>query len=339
MIKRILKKLFIVFVSILALLLIGGSLYQFISTKIDDAKYPPPGKMVDVGGYSLHIYCTGSGSPTVILDAGGGNSSFDWDQVQPGIAKFTRVCSFDRAGNGWSDESPNPRTSKYMVEELHTLLKNSETPGPYILVGHSLGGANARLYASQYPDEVAGIVLVDASHEDQLEKIPQLPEQTWLKALRMFPRFLASTSVVRLLNQFHQTPNNPNNPFDNESLKLAKRSTTKYIVTTMQEYKEFPESLKQLKASGGMLDDKPLIVITAGKVLTPKETGYSQKFIDEQTQAWQALQKDLVTKSTQGRQIIAENSDHDIPREQPQIIIDAVQELTKEIRNSIYEDL
>jgi pimeloyl-ACP methyl ester carboxylesterase len=218
-----------------------------------------------------------------------------------------------------------------MVEELHTLLKNSNTPGPYVLVGHSFGGANARLYASTYPDDVAGIVLVDASHEDQLEKIPQFPEQTWLKVLKMFPRFLTSTGIVRLLNHMHSVPNDPNNPYDNEALKLAKRSTTKYIVTTMQEYKGFAESLNELKASGGMLDNKPLTVITAGKELTGNGGGYSKQFVDEYNAAWQALQKDLVTKSTRGKQIIIKNSGHDIPREQPQVIVDAVCEMVKSI--------
>lgn len=303
---------------VIVLLLAGGSVYQLISTKMDDAKFPPPGKMIDVGGYRLHIYCMGEGGPTVILDAGGGNSSFDWDQVQPGIAKCTRVCSFDRAGSGWSDESPNPRTSKYMVEELHALLKNANTPPPYILVGHSFGGVNARLYASTYPDEVAGVVLVDSSHEDQLQKIPQQPDPLWLKILRTFPRFVASTGVIRLLNHIYQAPNDPNNPYDNQALKLAKRSTTKYIVSTMQEYRQFAESLRELKASGGMLGNKPLIVISA-------------RDRDESNTAWQSLQKDLVTKSTRGRQIIAENSDHDIPREQPQIIIEAVCEMVKSI--------
>src|SRR2546422_1727822 len=128
--------------------------------------YPPPGKLVDVGGYRLHISCTGKGSPTVVLIAGGGDFSFDWDLVQPDVSRFTRACSYDRAGLAWSDPGPTPHTMGQDAYELHTLLKAARIKGPYVLVGHSVGGLIARVYAEQYPDEVAGMVLVDSTHED-----------------------------------------------------------------------------------------------------------------------------------------------------------------------------
>ena len=160
---------------LLGLLSASGALYQFASTKYEDYAYPPLGKMIDVGGYRLHMQDAGTGAPTVILDAGCGCNSLDWSLVQPEIAKFARVISYDRAGYGCSDASPHPRTSEVMVNELHTLLRNARVPTPYILVGHSLGGINMRLFASCYPDEVAGIVLVDSSHENQLEVLPEPP--------------------------------------------------------------------------------------------------------------------------------------------------------------------
>ena len=157
------------FVCLVIALLLIGTIYQFISSKIDENAYPPPGKLVDIGGYRLHINCTGEGGPAVILDSGLGGNSLEWTLVQPKLAKFTRVCSYDRAGQGWSDESPLIRTSQNIVDELHTLLHKAEVPEPYILVGHSSGGINMRLYASYYPNEVAGVVLVDSAHEDQLK--------------------------------------------------------------------------------------------------------------------------------------------------------------------------
>jgi pimeloyl-ACP methyl ester carboxylesterase len=128
--------------------------------------YSAPGKLVDVGGYRLHLNCTGKSGPTVVLIAGAGDFSFDWGLVQPGVSRFTLGCSYDRAGLAWSEPGPTPRTMKQDAYELHTLLKAARIRGPYVLVGHSIGGLIARVYAEQYPDEVAGMVLIDSTHED-----------------------------------------------------------------------------------------------------------------------------------------------------------------------------
>lgn len=124
------------------------------------------GKLIDIGGYRLHIECKGKGEPPVMMDAGLAHGSYTWDLVTPEVAKFTRVCSYDRAGVGDSDRGKRPRTSQQIVAELSALLKKVKLKPPYILVGHSFGGMNVRLYTSQHPDQVAGLVLVDSSHED-----------------------------------------------------------------------------------------------------------------------------------------------------------------------------
>ena len=128
---------------------------------------PAPGLMVRVGDHRLHLYCSGRGEPTVILDSGLGGNSLDWVSVQPGVAEYTRVCTYDRAGYGWSELGPLPRTSKRIAEELHTLLERAGVAGPYVLVGHSFGGYNVRLFASHYPEKTAGVILLDSAHEDQ----------------------------------------------------------------------------------------------------------------------------------------------------------------------------
>ena len=150
----------------------AGYLYQTISETRDRRFNPMPGQLIDIGGYKLHIDCQGQGTPTVILDSGLGDSYISWRKVQPEVAKFTRVCSYDRAGLGYSDSSPHPRTSKVIAEELSKLLQNASIAGPVILVGHSMGGYDVRLYASLYPDQVAAMVLVDASHPDQENRFP-----------------------------------------------------------------------------------------------------------------------------------------------------------------------
>lgn len=124
------------------------------------------GKLVDVGGHRLYLNCTGEGSPTVILDAGMGGSSGSWARIQPEIAKFTRVCRYDRANTGESDSVAKPRTIEQIVDDLHNLLVNTKVPAPFVLVGHSFGGMNVRMYAAKYPADAAGMVLVDSSLED-----------------------------------------------------------------------------------------------------------------------------------------------------------------------------
>ena len=131
-------------------------------------QHPPPGQMVDVGGYRMHIHCQGdpAAGPTVVLDGGQGEPGLTWASVQPEVAGFARVCAYDRAGLGWSEASPKARTGSNIVEELHTLLTRAGVEPPYVLVGHSVGGLYARLYDQKYPGEVVGMVQVDAAHED-----------------------------------------------------------------------------------------------------------------------------------------------------------------------------
>ena len=150
----------------------AGFLYENISEARDRRFNPMPGELVNVNGRKMHIDCTGEGNPTVILEAGLGDTYLSWRKVQPEIAKFARVCSYDRAGLGYSDSSSQPRTSRVIAQELHALLQAAQVPPPYVLVGHSMGGYDVRLYASLYRDEIAGMVLVDASHPDQETRFP-----------------------------------------------------------------------------------------------------------------------------------------------------------------------
>ncbi len=310
---------------ITAFLATSGLLYQTIATKVDQVKYPPVGKMVDIGGYRLHIQDSGKGPIPVVFDAGMGCNSLEWEHVQTEASKFTRACSYDRAGNGWSDESPLERTSENIVEELRTLLKNANIPSPYILVGHSFGGPNVLLYANKYPEEVAGIILVDSSHEDQLERMPSVPEGNEGMAL-----LLTYFGGIRLLSHRPQY-SEALSTFSEDIQKTysAKTSTNSFIRTVFKEMSLFKTSLGQLKlaAEGRGIKDKPLIVITAGKPLNAKEAGLSEEDANQIQKVWPELQKDLVSKSRRGKQVIAQNSGHMITREQPEIVSEAIREM------------
>lgn len=307
--------------------------FQYLSTQLDEYNYPPPGKLVDVGGYKLHIHTTGKGGPTVVLDSGLRCSSLDWVLVQPEIAKFTQVCSYDRAGSGWSEESPLPRTSENIIDELHTLLKNARLAPPYIIVGHSFGGMNARLYASKYPDEVLGLILVDSPHEDLLYQCPPQPNQSALEDLLVHPNLVALSAylgIPRLLQYVPQTNIVPG--IINENLQgvyRAKISTSKFAKTVSEELMRLEESIHQLKTSDKNLKDIPLVVIVAGKCIESSQTGIPQDWLDEVYRLHLILQDDLVSRSTRGKKLIAENSDHMVPFYQPDIIVKATHNIVK----------
>src|SRR6266508_940072 len=204
-----------------------GAAYQAIAIEMDKRAYPPPGQMIDVGGYQMHLYCTGTnvdGSPTVILENGLGSISSAWALVQPEVAKGTRTCSYDRAGMGWSDSSPEPRDAQHIAIELHTLLQNAQIPGPYVLVGWSFGGLYAREYAGQYGDEVSGLVLLDSSHPDQWTSTPEGQRQFEMNAkIYSVVPTLVRLGVMRVMGLVQPDSGLPT-PY-NEELKASFAST------------------------------------------------------------------------------------------------------------------
>jgi pimeloyl-ACP methyl ester carboxylesterase len=313
--RRVLKG----FIGLILVLMLVGVVYQFVATKIDERKYPPPGSLVDVGGYRLHLNCMGEGTPTVVMDAGLGGGSLDWSTVQLEVAKFARVCSYDRAGVAWSDAGPQPRTSQQIVKELHTLLGNAGVQAPYLLVGHSLAGINMQLYASQYPNEVAGMVLVDSSHENQFSRkdLPQIPP-----FLPLLIKALTPFGVARIINKIAEPPNLPP---DIEKERAAIYSRTRSMYAVADEMSAIPASVAQLRAAPMQLGDKPLIVLTRGmKEAIPFSSPEEAERVD---QAWREFQVDLARRSSKGKQIIAEKSGHYIQFYQPELVIDAVRQV------------
>jgi len=252
------------------------------STASGDGEYT----LVDVGGYRLAIYCIGEGSPTVVLETGLGAPSEYWAPVQQEIAGLTRVCRFDRAGRGKSDPAPNPpRTCADMVADLRALLHNAGIPAPYVLVGNSLGGMNARLYAYRHPEEVAGLVLVDGSHQDQftrsVEALPE-PGPNSPDSHKGFYHFWAGGG-------WRDASNNPENV-------------------------DFVASREQLQAIH-TLGDLPVVVLASGAFLREAPTMH---------EIWQDLQRDLAKLSSNGVYRVVESSGHFIQREQPEVVVDAI---------------
>ena len=325
------KRVLIGLAGLVVFLLLAGVVYQFVATKIDEYRYPALGEMVDVGGYSLHLYCTGEGggAPTVVMDSGAGGSVLDWQLVQPEVAGFARVCTYDRGGAGWSKPGAQPRTSQQFVEELHTLLGNAGVQGPYVLVGHSLGGTNMQLYASQYPDEVAGMVLVDSALED----LDLLSITESLQGSPVWIKIYATIGVVRQGNMlgplgypFSELPS------DSVDEALAISSSTRQLYEFADEASPIRESFEQQLAAPFSLGDKPLIVLTAGP-LQLEGMGLTQEQMDEMDEAHTRSQAALTEGSQNSEQIIAEDSGHYIHLEQPDLVIDAIRQVVDAARN------
>jgi pimeloyl-ACP methyl ester carboxylesterase len=300
-----------------------GFLYENISEARDRRFNPMLGKRFDVGGYKMHIYCTGEGSPTVILDSGLGDSYVSWLGVQSPIAKFTRVCSYDRAGLGYSDSSPQPRTSKVMAEELHALLQAASITPPYVLVGHSIGGYNVRLYASLYRNEVAGMVLVDASHPDQENRFPpelRNMEASWQREAE----FLAYTTpfgIPRLLGLCDEDP-----------VRRAADCNFHSAREGLQEMKALAQSAAETAATGS-LGDLPLAVLSHDPDKPSSEL--PADLARPTNAAWEKMQEELAHLSSRGTQTIAKNSAHYLQIDRPDLVVEAVHTVLDQARGHL----
>jgi pimeloyl-ACP methyl ester carboxylesterase len=302
-------------------LAVAGMIYQNIFEARDVRFNPMPGRRFDVGGYKMHIDCTGEGTPTVILDSGLGDSYVSWRKVQPQIAKFTRVCSYDRAGIGYSDSSSQPRTSKVIAGELHALLRAAGVPPPYVLVGHSMGGYDVRVFASMYPDEVAGMVLVDASHPDQENRLPpelRDMEGSWRREAE-FMEYSMPFGFPRLFGFCN----------DDDAVIRAAECNWHTAAESVAELKAFPESAAQTAATGA-LGDMPLAVLSHDPDKPSAE--FSADLDKPISDAWEKMQEELAHLSTRGTRVIAKNSSHYIQLDRPDVVVDAVRSGVGQVR-------
>jgi len=305
----------------LAVLLVVGIGYQQLGNLVDAHHFPEPGRLVDAGGHRLKINCTGSGSPTVVLESGWGDVLVEWQAVQPQISTFTRVCSYDRAGYGESDAGPLPRTSLQIARELHALLQNAGEHPPFILVGHSFGGYNVRVFHGQYPNEVVGLVLVDATQEDQYQLLPSAWKQLFANELsrrRSQAKWMPlqiSLGIARLRFGKQLGPYG----------YLILRSN--YIKARASELQEIQTSAEEARAAG-TCGNKPLIVLTGVQQDESLKNGLSPEAFASFQHTWiETLQPRLAQLSTRGKQVVLSDVGHDIPGQDPTAVVSAVREI------------
>jgi pimeloyl-ACP methyl ester carboxylesterase len=276
--------------AILLLAAIGGG-YETIREAMDKSAYAMPGQLIDVGGHKLHISCTGSGSPTVILEAGLGLPAAEMSGwIQPGVATDTRVCVYDRAGQGWSELADTPQDGLAIAADLHTLLDRAEIDGPYVLAGHSSGGVYAQVFAAQYPDEVAGLVLLDSQPPDAIANLPGYAAEydAIRRSTALFPS-LARVGVGRVAY-----PSASGLPPEAWAEARALLSTARHNRGYRDDAVGLKAALTQAQALTS-LGDKPLIVVTA---------------VEDAHAGWMPLQEKMAGLSTNSVQRVIQDASH-----------------------------
>ncbi len=323
--------------TLVILLACAGATYQIIGTWRDARRFPQRGKSVQVGKIKLNLDCSGQGSPPVILDSGMSVPALGWIKVQPEVAKFARVCSYDRAGYGWSEPGPEPRTSIQIATELKALLDAAGEKGPYVLVGHSFGGFNVRVFTGRYPNDVVGVVLVDASHQDEEERTERvLPAALQKKEKEQDQRdekldqILTPFRIHLGIERFELAAG-----WGDAHQYLSKDLQQEFIYLEQQEKarnawasedKVSSQTAAQVRAAGN-LGDRPLIVLTAGKPYG-EDPLLTRKQLDAQRDIWiHVLQAEEAHLSSRGKQIIVPDSGHMIPFERPDAVISAIHEV------------
>ena len=316
---------------LIGVIVLAGASYEQYMRHEAGRRYPPMGTLVDVGGgRRLQIDCRGRGSPTVVFEAGGDNlGSLAWAAVHDSVAKTTRACAYSRAGMLWSDPVSGPFDPHAVATDLHAALTGAGEHPPFVMVGHSLGGPYIMIYTSQYPADVAGLVFVDASHPDQVERFRKVtgsnvgaPQTGLLKAMGS----LSWTGVARFL------PLDPPGPATTKTISKAYAGTSLAPLV-----REAIGAETTLKAAGGFreLGDRPLVVLTATKphpAATLKSAGLKPQQDRQFIATWIELHNDEATWSRRSRHQLVPDATHYIQFDRPDVVIAAVREVVADLR-------
>jgi pimeloyl-ACP methyl ester carboxylesterase len=307
------------------------------SPVITDPVYTKPQHLVDVDhGRRLNIYCRGSGSPTIIFDAGLGESTSTWGLVQPILAKKTRTCSYDRAGLGFSDPATRSGTTVNIADDLHRLLQAAHIAPPYILVGHSSAGMNVRVFADRYPKEVVGLVLIDPSHEDQSQREWKIGNANWngyaewetsLKEGQLCVD-QAMHGLVKGTEAYKKCVPNPDLYMSAAINDAATHvwSTASWQSAALSEKENiFYKSADETRATRRDFGDMPIVVMTHAPY--PKANDETQEIRDERTLVWEQMHNEVAAMSTRGVNEIVPKTGHFIQLDRPQAVIDAIEQV------------
>jgi pimeloyl-ACP methyl ester carboxylesterase len=294
--------------------------YQAQAADRDAQNHPPRGQRVDVGGYALHIQCEGVGSPTLVVESGSGTWSLMWAHLLPRLAERTRTCVYDRAGYGWSDSSGKPHTAANSADDLRAVLSQAQIAPPYVLIGHSYGGWVVRLFRERYPDQVVGMVLAEASHPEQWERLPAsfIAGADRQAQLLSVMTGLAPFGVPRLLV--------PDDPYLSEALQPAYRAAMGLGRSYEALASEFGMAALsgQQAAQTGDLGDLPLAVVSAEHSLQAFAVMDPNLPFEQANQVWRVLQAELAALSTRSIHLVSPRGDHYIHASDPDLVLAGV---------------
>ncbi len=312
----------------LLVLLGAGALTQSVLTSHERTLHAPPGKLVQVGTHRLHLNCQGSGQPLVLLESGLSGWSQDWALVQPHLARHTTVCSYDRAGYAWSDEAAEPRTGLQAVEDLRTLLRAAGLQGPMVVVGHSWGGMLAQMLAQTHPDEVAGLVLVDALHHDQTASMDPDTHARYSQNMRLLTgsaTWLAPLGLTRLAGMPASVVLDKLPPSEQPAARaLAMQSKNYQALYT--EYLGIDPALAVAR-SLPPVPTVPTIVLSTN-ALSEFPPGWES---DDMRQHWISGQR-LLARDTGARHVVVPDAGHYLQLERPELVIAAAQDVLQQVR-------
>ncbi len=317
---------------LLVIMIVAGFGYQWFSARADRANFPPPGELYVVDGLNIHLDCRGQGVPAVLLEAGLTFGSTSWGIVHDALAQQTRVCAYDRPGIDWSEQTSNPLSAERVADRLHKLIELANLDGPFILLGMSAGGVFVREYYARYPQRVVGMVLVDSSHEQQGTRLPSMGGTSELSSTLALCSWVQPLGIVRALGIMDGLLDRYQLPEKQQRLLTANINQNHTCAAMLRESEGFNREVFDSKPPAS-LGDLPLIVLSQGKVPgADNEFGLPINQAREMAAIWDELQTELTQLSSVGQRRIATESGHVIQLEQPQIVIDAVNELVASLR-------
>lgn len=318
---KLLRRLALGLITLLLLVLLTGFIYERMGRAAALRAFPPPGKMVDIGGRSLQLDCRGSGTPLVVFESGlDFNGALAWSKVHDAVAKTTRACAYSRAGIMWSEAAARPLSGKDIANDLHQLLSRAGEAGPYVLVAHSAGGPYSLHFTKHYGKDVAGLVWVDASHPEQFQRLKDThPENPANATLPDWPTRLGINFGLVRMKISPTFGGRPNQAAETLPAIAAFRVTS--LVPMFTEFYQLNHTFPEIK-DFKQLGDRPLVVLTATRQL-PVEAFGSPAKAAEYDRTWHAMQAEMATWSSRSTHIKVSDAGHYIHFDQPQAVIDA----------------